>query len=136
MRYGTDPALKGDIQIVARGVSGLLAKEAAQQRRNEFLNIALNSPVAQNIIGPEGVAYLLRTMADTLEMNRDELVPPDEVIRQRMAEQQQAMMMQAAAEGKAPAGPPGQPTPPAPPGPGQTLADGTPVTDLHAPTPK
>ena len=124
MRYGDDKELKGDIKVVARGVSGLLAKEAAQQRRNEFLNIALNSPIAQQIVGPEGVAYLLREMAGTLDMNADDLVPTPEEIRIKMAEQQ-AMAMQQQQQQQAG----GQSAPAQKPQEGQTLEDGSQVTN-------
>jgi phosphohistidine phosphatase SixA len=141
MRYGDDPELKGDINVVARGVSGLLAKEAAQQRRNEFLQIALGSPVAQQIIGPEGVAYLLRQMASTLEMNPDDLVPTDDVVKarilqaQQMAMQQQMMAQGGGAPGGMPQGPQaqiaGQMQPGgAPQGPSPMLPGGEQVTNL------
>src|SRR4029079_10888401 len=37
MRYETDPELKGDVTIVAKGASNLVAREAVQVRRTEFL---------------------------------------------------------------------------------------------------
>jgi hypothetical protein len=135
MRYSEDMDLKGDVNVIARGTAGLLEKEAAQQRRNEFLQLALNSPVAQQIIGTEGVANLLREAAKTLEMDHDDIVPPDEVIRQHMMvaaqqaqaqEQQQQQMEMAQKNGNPAAGG----TPPNLPSAGQTLADGDPVTNL------
>jgi phosphohistidine phosphatase SixA len=128
MRYGDDKELKGDINVVARGVSGLLAKEAAQMRRNEFLQVALSSPVAQQIIGPEGIAYLLRQMASTLEMNPDDLVPTDDVVKARIMKMQQEQMM--AAQG-APGAPGGQgPQMQAPADPSAQLPGGAPVVNM------
>lgn len=128
MRYSDDPDLKGDVDIVARGASSIMEKEAAQQRRNEFLGLALNSPAAQQVVGIEGIAELLRQAAGTLDMNVDKIVPSAEIMKQRQMEQEQAAQaqqlqaQQAQQNGQAQAGG----TPPAPPG-GQNLMDGTPV---------
>jgi hypothetical protein len=131
MRYGEDVDLKGDVNVIARGASGLLEKEAAQQRRNEFLQMTLNSPVAQQVIGPEGVATLLREAAKTLEMNQDDVVPPDEVIKRNIAQAaQQAAAQQQAEIAQKNGNPQAGGTPPAAPSPGQTLAGGQPVTNL------
>jgi hypothetical protein len=132
MRYGDDPDLKGDINIIARGATSLVVKEQAQVRQNQFLQIALQSPIVQQVIGMEGIAELLRQSAKTLDMNPDHIVPPVEIIKQRMAQQQQAMaqqqMMMAQQNGQAQAGG----TPPAPSS-GAQLQNGAPVTNNFAP---
>ena len=134
MRYGTDPDLKGDINIVARGAVSLIVKEQAQVRQNQFLQIALTSPFAQQIIGVEGVAELLRQGAKTLDMNPDRIVPPVEIINQRMAQAQAAQLAQqqqlAQATGQVEAG--GSPPNP---GPGAQLQNGAPVTNNFAAIP-
>ena len=134
MRYGTDPDLKGDVNIVARGAISLIVKEQAQVRQNQFLQIALTSPAAQQIIGVEGIAELLRQGAKTLDMNPDRIVPPVEIIKQRMAQAQAAQLAQqqqlAQATGQVEAGG----TPPNP-SPGAQLENGAPVTNNFAPTP-
>jgi hypothetical protein len=129
MRYSDDPDLKGDVDIVARGAASIMEKETAQQRRNEFLGLALNSPAAQQVVGMEGIAELLRQTAMTLDMNVDKIVPSAEIMKAKAAEaaqQQQAMMAQEMAQqsGQAQAGG----TPPAPPE-GQNLMDGSPVVN-------
>lgn len=128
MRYGTDPDLKGDVNIVARGAVSLIVKEQAQVRQNQFLQIALTSPAAQQIIGVEGIAELLRQGAKTLDMNPDRIVPPVEIIKQRMAQAQAAQVAQqqqlAQATGQVEAGG----TPPKP-SPGAQLENGAPVTN-------
>lgn len=98
LRYSTDPDLIGDVNIVANGAMSLVVKEAAQVRRNEFLQLVLQSPVAQQIVGMPGVAELMREMAKTLDMSTDRLVPSREKIDQMVAmqQQQQQMMMEAA----------------------------------------
>jgi hypothetical protein len=145
MRYGTDPDLKGDVNVMARGAMSLTAKEAAQVRRNEFL-ANTNNPVDIQIIGLEGRAEVLRSAARSLDMNPDKIVPPLSVIRQRQA---QALMMQqqmAAAQGPAgpgaqqqgakPGVPPHQQAPhqqPPRPGGGQQLMNGAPTADHFQP---
>ena len=125
MRFGDDPELKGDVKIVARGASSLVAKESAQVRNNEMLTVALNSPVAQQIMGIEGVAELLRSTVKTLDHNPDKIVPPLPVLRQRMAQQAEAQMVAAAQAQQ-------QGTPPKPGG-GENLRDGSPTTDNYSP---
>lgn len=127
MRYGTDPELKGDVSIVARGANSLIVKEQAQMRQNQFLQIALSSPVAMQIVGVEGIAELLRQAAKTLDMNPDNIVPPIPILKQRM---QNAMMQQQQA--MLAAGGPGQPPLQDK---GQKLQNGAPVTNNFEPPP-
>lgn len=127
MRYGEDPDLKGDLKVVALGALALVTKEAAQVRTNEFLQATAN-PVDMQIIGLDGRAELLRHAVKRLDVNPNKVVPPPAVLRQRQAEQLQAMAAQALAGA--------QPSPggtPAKPG-GENLADGTPTTDHFSPT--
>lgn len=115
MRYGTDDALKGDVNVVARGTLALLAQEAAQVRRNEFLQLVLNSPVAQQVVDIEGTAALLRENAKTLDMDVDKIVPNTDLLRRRIAKNAMALQQNAAAQG-AGSGvmPPGTPQGPGP----------------------
>lgn len=124
MKYGTEKALKRlDIRAIPRGATSLVAREQAQQRRNEFLQLVLQSPQVQSIIGPRAVAALLRTMAQGLNMDADEIVPTDEEIKGRMFQQQEQQVQQqmvalhqaAAGAAGVPPGPGGPP--PGPPGP-------------------
>ena len=140
MVYGTDPSLKGDIHIYARGSAQLVAQEAASQRRNEFMQLVLNNPMAQQIIGPSGAAALLREAAKGLDMNTDDLVPPAAImdikqkIQQRAAQQaaMAAQAQQAAAGG--PAGMPGtQGMPPAPGAPGAPAGPSTGAQQAQGP---
>jgi hypothetical protein len=130
MRYSDDPDLKGDVDIVARGAASILEKEQAQQRRNEFLQVALNSPAAQQVIGMEGIAELLRQAAGTLDMNVDKIVPSPEQMKVKQAEANQQLAMQQAAEmsGQQQGNPQQGGTPMAAPE-GAQLMNGAPVTD-------
>lgn len=119
MLYADDPDLKGDVNIRARGANALMVKDAAQVRRNEFLQVALSNPVAQQVVGMEGIAALLHEQAKTLDMDADKIVPPPEVLKRRQ-EAQQAQQAQP------------QPQQSAPRGNQQTLMTGEPVTDTMA----
>lgn len=148
MRYSDDPDLKGDVKCVAQGANSLLIKEAAAQRRNEFLQIGLTNPLAQQIMGVEGVAHLLREQASTLDMNADKIVPAPEIVKARAAvaqaqqlaiQQQQAQQpdetvsikrgedgqMESMQMRRRPAGPVSSPN--------QNLMNGAPVTDHFSP---
>ena len=105
-------------------------KEQAQQRRNEFLSIALNSPAAQQVGGMEGIAELLRQAAGTLDMNVDKIVPSAEAMKVKQAEatQQQAMAQAAELTNQQQGNPQQGGTPQAAPG-GAQLMNGAPVTD-------
>jgi len=140
MRYSPDPDLKGDLCIIARGAASLATKEAAQQRRGEFL-LATNNPTDMQIMGLEGRAEVLRAAASTLDLNPSKIVPPVAVLkdRQRMVQMQQAM----AAQGGEPPGANVAPSPkgPAVAGSGQALmaeggAAGAPITDQFSPQPQ
>ncbi len=95
MRFGDDPEVKGDVNIVARGALSLAVKEAAQVRRNEFL-AATNNPVDMQIVGIEGRAALLREAVKGLDVNPDLVVPPVSELRLRAKLQSQAQMAEQA----------------------------------------
>jgi hypothetical protein len=141
MRYSNDASLKGDVNIIARGANSLIAKDAAQLRRNEFLQATAN-PIDMQIVGLSGRAAILRENAKALDMDPDKIVPPPEVVAARQAAAQ-AMQQQAAQGGQ-----PGQPSPgggqpgtpgqnvgslPNPQANGQTLTNGAPITDNFSP---
>lgn len=106
MLFHPDPAVKGDVQIVARGALSLVAKEQNQMRVQEFLGQTAN-PIDMEIIGLEGRAAMLRRAAQGLDVGGDEVVPDDEELRMKLAQRfQQAM----GAPGRAPQG--GQPAAP------------------------
>lgn len=122
MKYSDDNELKGDVNVVARGAIGIVAKEAAQVRRNEFLAATAN-PIDMQIMGIEGRATLLREMSRDLDMNPDEIVPPREMLK--VAQQVQAMMQQGQMPAMPAQGQPqGNPT-----NNQQALANGAPITD-------
>jgi hypothetical protein len=126
MRYSNDAELKGDVNVVARGANSLIAKDAAQLRRNEFLAATAN-PIDMQIIGLPGRAAILRENAKTLDMDPDKIVPPPEVVAAREAAQAQMLIAQQQAQAQAQQGK-------KPSGSGQNLMDGSPVTDNFSPS--
>ena len=92
LRYNQDPEIVGDVNIVARGASSLVVKEAEAIRRNEFLQLVLNSQQASQIVGARGTAELLRDAAKNLNMNVDKVVPDNNQVS--MIEEQQQMITQ------------------------------------------
>lgn len=125
LQYDPDADIKGDLKVVARGALSLVTKEAAQVRRNEFLQVALASPLVQQIVGIDGAAELLRESVKGLNINPDKVVPSMSVLKARaaIAQAQQMQMLQAQQQGK-------------PVGNGQELMDGAPVTDNFQPAHK
>lgn len=80
MQYSEDDTIKADINVFARGAVALAIKEALQIRRQEFLNLT-NNPVDLQIMGLEGRANLLRTVAATLDMDIDRIIPNNDTTR-------------------------------------------------------
>ena len=79
MMYSDNTDIKGDAQIVARGVASLMQLETLRMRRNEFLQITAN-PLDSQIIGPEGRAIILREIAKTLGLDVNKIVPPNKIV--------------------------------------------------------
>ena len=94
LRYAQDPDLIGDVRAVARGATSLVVKEAEAVRRQEFLALVLNSPVAQQIVGMDGAAELLREQARNLAGNVDRVVPNRPTMTAMQQLQQQNMQLQ------------------------------------------
>jgi len=124
MMYADDPTLKGDAQVTARGAVSLMRLESLQLRRNEFLNITSN-PVDSQIVGPKGRAAVLRAVAKGLELNTDDIVPPEEELEMQLQQQQQAAMMAQGTQGA---------QRPNNIGSGEQLQDGSSTTDNYSPS--
>ena len=120
MLYNEDESIKGDAQIVARGVASLMQLETLRMRRNEFLQITAN-PIDSQIVGIQGRASILREIAKGLGMDVNKVVPPTAVLGVQQAPQQ--ALPQA----------PQQALPQAPQPSQEQLMDGRPVTDFMSP---
>lgn len=120
MRYIPDPDIKGDLLTVARGALSLMTKDAAQIRRNEFLALALQSPVVQEMIGVEGMGSLLRASTRSLDLDSESIVPSASELRHKMGAIKQAQMAQQ-----------GAPQQPQAPTASAELENGAPVVDNY-----
>lgn len=89
--------LRGDENIVVKGVSTVLAREAERARQLEFLNITSN-PIDMQIMGVEGRAAILRALADDLGMPGRDAVPDKRALAERQAQMLQAQQANAGAE--------------------------------------
>lgn len=142
MMYLDDMELKGDVNIVADGAESLVRKQQQQQRQNEFLNIVAANPIFAQIVGQEGLAYMLREIAKTLGLDTDKIVPALPILRAREAmAQQQALQAQVqqqamAAQANGQAGSGGTPAKPGNNMDQRRLMDGTPQENAGAQTPK
>jgi hypothetical protein len=77
MLFGEDETVKVDAQVIARGPSGIIMREALVQRRLEALQLL--TPYLQfNIVTPEGLAVLLREVLSGLDMPVDKIIPDPE----------------------------------------------------------
>lgn len=88
--------LRGDENIVVRGVTNAIQREQDRVRQLEFLNMTAN-PVDMQIIGPRGRASVLRAVAKNLGLEYEDIVADDEAM---------AAMMEAASMQQAAGGPP------------------------------
>jgi hypothetical protein len=93
-RYSDDPELIGDAKCVAKGAMSLVVKEAEAVRKQEFLTGILQSPVAQQIVGMQGIAELMRDLASNLSGNVDRIVPDRKYISNLEQAQQMIQQMQ------------------------------------------
>lgn len=123
LMYAPEKQLRGDINIVARGALSMLVKETAQVRRNEFLRATAN-PIDMQIIGVKGRAALLRESAKSLDMDVSDIVPDEAVMEAQEHKARLQMLAQAQANGQPPV--PG----------GESLMDGSPVSDQFQPVPE
>ena len=87
---------RGDENIRVMGVNVAMQRETQRARQLEFLSITAN-PLDAQIIGTQGRAKVLRTVSNTIGMDGDTIVPPDDEL-QRIEQQQQALLQQQAAE--------------------------------------
>jgi hypothetical protein len=97
MLFDPDPNIKGDVRIVARGAMGMMAREALNARRNEFLAATAN-PIDAQILGMEGRAYLLHELAKGLQMDANKIVPSPEKLKLQQQQLMQQQEEQAAAQ--------------------------------------
>jgi hypothetical protein len=90
----TSGLLTGQEEVVPKGVNVAMQKETMRARQLEFLQITAN-PIDLQIIGPKGRANVLRSVAGTIGLDGEEIVPTEDALNQ----QQNLAQTQAAAGG-------------------------------------
>lgn len=99
--------LRGDEDVIVRGVTAAMQREQDRVRQLEFLQVTAN-PIDMQILGPPGRTAILRSLAKNLGLDHEQIIP-----------EQQANAMQANAQA-------GIPTPPQPGTPGAGVPVATP----------
>lgn len=97
MEFGTNEESKGDLRIVARGSTSLVQKEIQSQRLLQFLSI-----VGEDQSGAVKRTQLLRDIAQSMDIDPDEIIKTEEQLALEQQQQQQllqAQMQQAAVAG-------------------------------------
>jgi len=94
MLYNNDESIKGDCVVVPRGAAAILIKESAQQRRTQFLQMVVGSPVITGILGPKYIANIVREVAAAMELPVGDCVPSEDEVEQQIEAQKQTAMAQ------------------------------------------
>jgi hypothetical protein len=85
---------RGDESINVKGVNYAVKREQDRMRQLEFLQLTGN-PIDMSIIGVEGRANVIRSVAGNLGLDHEKVVPDDDELRaQQMAQQQAAAQQQ------------------------------------------
>jgi hypothetical protein len=85
MLYDSDDAIKGDIDVIARGSSSLIEKASIRQRRVELLNALANTPETQipgidSIVEQIRLSILIETAKD-LDIESERFPDEEEIIK-------------------------------------------------------
>jgi hypothetical protein len=86
--------LTGNERVRVLGVTVAIQRETQRARQLEFLQITAN-PLDFGIMGAEGRSQVLRTVSEGIGMPGAQIVPPDDVLRQRAAAASQVQATQA-----------------------------------------
>ena len=96
MQFSADEAIKGDLEVNARGSSALIAKEIHSQRLMQFLQMTSN-PLDANLVDRR---ELLEQIAGSLDLESEKvLIDDDSLQQQQLAQLQQALQSQQQAGG-------------------------------------
>ena len=83
----TEPdTFRGDELIVVKGVNHAVKREQDRMRQLEFLQLTAN-PIDMSILGAEGRANILRSIAQNLGLEHERTIPDDEQIKENIAQQ-------------------------------------------------
>lgn len=91
MLTDTSGLLTGQETIRVMGVNVAVQKETQRARQLEFLQITAN-PLDSQIVGPKGRAAILRSVAATIGLDGEEIVPSEDQIASQQAQAQMAAL--------------------------------------------
>ena len=77
--------LSGEEEIRVMGVNVAVQRETQRSRQLEFLQITAN-PIDSQIVGPKGRAAILRSVAGTIGLDGEEIVPTEDELDQMQAQ--------------------------------------------------
>ena len=78
-----DMELKGDVEVRAIGLMGKMLKAQNDQSRVQMLNMCLNSQFMVSILGVKGILELFRPSCVDININPDNVCPPEEEIKRK-----------------------------------------------------
>lgn len=99
MMFNPDSSIKGDAEIIPKGVLKMVRDEGASAKAAQLLPLAVDP-----VVPPSGRANLWRNMLDGMNMDVEAIMPREHV---RLLEQQDRMMDQMGMGGMMPPGPGG-----------------------------
>jgi hypothetical protein len=68
MKFSDDDTIKGDAKVVAKGVSGLLAKEQQTMGKIEFMQLAA-TPLLAQVLGEKNIGAILAQIAKSKDLD-------------------------------------------------------------------
>ena len=81
-----DEEIKGDCQVVPKGINARLQMDTARMSHMALLEVTGNDPEAKAIMGVEGRAKLLKSLFKTFEdIDIDDVIPSDEELERKVA---------------------------------------------------
>jgi hypothetical protein len=93
----TTGLLSGEEDVYVQGVSVAVQRETQRQRQLEFLQHTGN-PIDMQIIGPKGRGAVLRSVAQTIGLDGEDVVPSDDELEKQQQQAQQGAEQQALAQ--------------------------------------
>ena len=87
MEFGTNEKAKGDLKVISRGSTALIQKEVQSQRLLQFLSLVSN-PMDAALVDRN---QLLRDIAQSLDIDPDEVIKSEERLQAEQALQNQAL---------------------------------------------
>lgn len=90
MLYDQDESIKGDTQVVAKGMNAALQREGSRQEHMAVLDL-LGNDYDRNLIGDERRYELIRNLMDTFEeIDTDAIIPTNEEIKFKLKQMAEA----------------------------------------------